>query len=77
MKCNIYALYVAFFVLLLTAACSLDNKIEITNLMHTDMREDSDCIKKTGFMDYDSVTYSDGSYAVSMLQWAPQNWLIK
>ena len=48
MKCNIYALYVAFFVLLLTAACSLDNKIEITNLMHTDMREDSDCIKKTG-----------------------------
>lgn len=77
MKCNIYALYVAFSVLLLTAACSLDNKIEITNLMHTDMREDSDCIKKTGFMDYDSVTYSDGSYAVSMLQWAPQNWLIK
>ncbi|WP_418874985.1 hypothetical protein [Xylanibacter rarus] len=55
----------------------MDNKIEITNLMHTDMREDSDCIKKTGFMDYDSVTYSDGSYAVSMLQRAPQNWLIK
>lgn len=77
MKNNKYAMFIVFSLLLLMAACSQGNKIEITNLVHTDTNEDSDFIKKTGFMDYDSVTYSDGSYAVSMLQWAPQNWLIK
>lgn len=63
--------------LLLTVACSEKPKIGITDLEHTDTLQDSDCIEKTGFVSYDSVTFSDQSYALSMLKYAPQNWLVK
>lgn len=77
MKHNNYALFIVFSLLLLTAACSQGTKLEITNKEHTDIHEDSNCQEKTGFIDYDSVTYSDGSYAVSVLNYAPQNWLVR
>lgn len=77
MKHNNYALFIVVSLLLLTAACSQGTKLEITNKEHTDIHEDSNCQEKTGFIDYDSVTYSDGSYAVSVLNYAPQNWLVR
>lgn len=77
MKHNNYALFIVFSMIMLTAACSHGTKIEITNKEHTDIHEDSNCQEKTGFIDYDSVTYSDGSYAVSVLNYAPQNWLVR
>lgn len=77
MKHNNYALFIVFSLLLLTAACSQGTKLEITNKEHTDIHEDSNCQEKTGFIDYDSVTYSDGSYAVSGVKYAPQNWLVR
>lgn len=77
MKHNNYALFIVFSMIMLTAACSQRTKIEITNKEHTDIHEDSNCQEKTGFIDYDSVSYSDGSYAVSVLNYAPQNWLVR
>lgn len=77
MKHNNYALFIVFSLLLLTAACSQGTKLEITNKAHTDIHEDSNCQEKTGFIEYDSVVYSDGSYAVSGVKYAPQNWLVR
>lgn len=77
MKYSHHLLSISLVGLLLTVACSQKPNIEITHLEHTDTSQDSDCIEKTGYLSYDSVTFSDQSYAVSMLQQAPQNWLVK
>ena len=77
MRCRHYlgALFVVVFVLL--SACKRDKPIEITGFAHYDFWDDPDIRKHKGCVDYDSVTFSDGSYAVKRLGYAPLNRLTR
>lgn len=72
-----YTLFVLGVALLLIASCNRED-ISITyfkqlqNTSNNANKEDS-LMKPCGFIEYDSVRFSDGSYAVHRLQYAPQN----
>ena len=72
-----YTLFVLGFALLFIASCNRED-ISITyfkqlqNTSNNANKEDSLMIP-CGFIEYDSVRFSDGSYAVHRLQYAPQN----
>ena len=74
-----YTLFVLGFALLFIASCNRED-ISITyfkqlqNTSNNANKEDSLMIP-CGFIEYDSVRFSDGSYAVHRLQYAPQNCL--
>ena len=72
-----YTLLVLVAVLLLVVSC---NREDISITYFKQLSSTSDNINKEdslmipcGFIEYDSVRFSDGSYAVHRLQYAPQN----
>ena len=72
-----YTLFVLGFALLLIASC---NREDISITYFKQLQSTSDNTNKEdslmmpcGFIEYDSVRFSDGSYAVHRLQYAPQN----
>lgn len=77
MRCRhcYWALFAVVFVLL--SACQGDKPIEITGFAHYDFWNDPDIRKHKGCVDYDSVMFSDGSYAVKRLGYAPLNRLTR
>ena len=72
-----YTLFVLGVALLLIASCYRED-ISITYFKQLQStsdktnKEDS-LMMPCGFIEYDSVRFSDGSYAVHRLQYAPQN----
>lgn len=61
-------------ILLLVVSCnSSRDSIEIVDFVHYDIHTSLDEVTKLGYIDYDSVRFSDGSYATYKLQGAPQN----
>lgn len=70
-KYFIGALFAA--VLVPFSGCKNNRTLEITDFVHSDFRDDPDIQEHKGCFDYDSVTFSDGSYAVKRLSYAPQN----
>lgn len=71
----IWALFATISGLFLT--CKNDRALEITGFVHYDFWNDPDIQEHKGCIYYDSVMFSDGSYAVKRLMFAPQNWLIR
>ena len=72
-----YTFYILGLVLLLVASC---NKEDISITYFKQLQSTSDNANKEdslmmpcGFIEYDSVRFSDSSYAVHRLQYAPQN----
>ena len=72
-----YRLFILGLALLLVASC---DKEDISITYFKQMQSTSDNANKEdslmipcGFIEYDSVRFSDGSYAVHRLQYAPQN----
>ena len=72
-----YTLFVLGVALLLIASC---NREDISITYFKQLQSTSDKTNKEdslmmpcGFIEYDSVRFSDGSYAVHRLQYAPQN----
>ena len=72
-----YTLFVLGVALLLIASC---NREDISITYFKQLQSTSDNTNKEdslmmpcGFIEYDSVRFSDGSYAVHRLQYAPQN----
>lgn len=63
--------------LMLGTACRHRKAIEITNFTHHDIWNATETLKGTDCIEYDSVTFSDGSYAVRQMRYAPQNWLTR
>ena len=69
--------FILGLVLLLVTSCNKED-ISITyfkqlqNTSNNANKEDS-LMMPCGFIEYDSVRFSDGSYAVYRLQYAPQN----
>lgn len=61
----------------LFSACKNDRTLEIIGFVHSDFLSDPDIREHNGCIDYDSVTFSDGSYAVKQLMYAPQNRLTR
>ena len=64
-------------VFVLLSACKSDKPIEITGFAHYDFWNDPDIRKHRECVDYDSVTFSDGSYAVKRMGYAPLNRLTR
>lgn len=58
-------------------ACSRRKHIEITLSEHYSAYDNPEIIEEAGCLGYDSVAFSDGSYAVGQLKFAPQNSLIR
>ncbi len=72
-----YTLFILGLVLLLVASCN-NEEISITYFkqqqsMPDNTNKEDSLIKYCGLIEYDSVRFSDGSYAVHRLQYAPQN----
>lgn len=72
-----YTLFVLVVALLLIDSC---NREDISITYFKQLQSTSDNTNKEdslmmpcGFIEYDSVRFSDGSYAVHRLQYAPQN----
>ena len=63
--------------LMLVIACGQRKHIEITGFEHYSAYDNPEILEEQGWIDYDSVTFSDGSYAVRQLKSAPQNSLIR
>lgn len=63
--------------LMLVIACGQRKHIEITGFEHCSAFDNPEILEEQGWIDYDSVTFSDGSYAVRQLKSAPQNSLIR
>lgn len=72
-----YTLFILGLTLLLVASCNKKEDISITyfkqqqSMPYNTDKEDS--MIYCGLIEYDSVRFSDGSYAVHRLQYAPQN----
>lgn len=62
---------------LLPVACNQDNSIEITDSVHYNLHDNPELIETRGCIEYDSVMFSDASYAVRLLKYAPQNRLTR
>lgn len=62
---------------ILLAACGQRKRLEITDFKHYSAYDNPEILEEQGWLDYDSVTFSDGSYAVRQLKSAPQNSLIR
>lgn len=62
---------------LLPVACNQGNSIEITDAVHYNLHDTPELIETKGCIEYDSVTFSDASYAVRLLKYAPQNTLTR
>lgn len=67
--------FIAAFTVFL--ACGDDKALTITDSVHMDEHGDPDIQERLGCIDYDSVTFSDGSYAVWELKRAPMNRLTR
>ena len=72
-----YTLFILGLVLLSVASCNKED-ISITYFkqlqsMPDNTNKEDSLIKYCGLIEYDSVRFSDGSYAVHRLQYAPQN----
>lgn len=63
--------------LILVIACGQRKHIEITSFEHCNAFDNPEILEEQGWIDYDSVTFSDGSYAVRQLKSVPQNSLIR
>lgn len=63
--------------IMLVTACGQRKQIEIIDFEHYSAYEVPEILEEQGLLDYDSVTFSDGSYAVKQLKSAPQNSLIR
>ena len=72
----LYLLILPMWVMLVTA-CGQKKRIEITDFKHYNAYDNPEILVEQGCIDYDSVTFSDGSYAVRQLKFAPQNSLIR
>ena len=62
---------------LLSVACNQGNSIEITDSVHYNLHDNPELIETNGCIEYDSVMFSDASYAVRLLKYAPQNMLTR
>lgn len=62
---------------LLSVACNQGNPIGITDFVHYNVHDNIDLIETKGCIEYDSVMFSDASYAVRLLKYAPQNTLTR
>lgn len=77
---NLYAYILAFISIFLIISCNATNeKLAITyyknvNSLNRECETDSDTTHYE-YLDYDSVRFSDGSWATSRLEFAPQNTL--
>ena len=67
----------AFAILPAVMSCSRQKNIRIINDVHYSIHDDMRIIEDMGCIDYDSITFSDGSYAVNKLKSSPQNRLIR
>ena len=63
--------------IMLVTACDQRKQIEIIDFEHHSAYDVPEILEEQGWLDYDSVTFSDGSYAVKQLKSAPQNSLIR
>lgn len=72
----LYLLILPMWVMLVTACCQ-KKQIEITDFKYYNAYDNPEILVEQGWIDYDSVTFSDGSYAVRQLKSAPQNSLIR
>lgn len=63
--------------LMLSTACGREDKIGITSIERHNSWGEAKPLRCVDFIEYDSVTFSDGSYAVRQLKYAPQNWLVR
>lgn len=72
-----YTLSILCLVLLLVASCNKEDiKITYFKLLQSmpdNTNKEDSLIKCCGLIEYDSVRFSDGSYAIHRLQYAPQN----
>lgn len=73
MKKNDLTLVLLAFLLL---GCHRDSKVTITYLLHQGSIGDT-TLRGTGWIEYDSVRFSDGSWAVYHCNFAPQNSLVE
>ena len=66
-----------FFALLgcviLLSSCKKEQHIEIVKAVHENNFDNPELMTEKGILEYDSISFSDGSTAVHRLQWAPQN----
>lgn len=66
-----------FFTLLgcvaLLSSCKKEQHIDIVKAVHENNFDNPELMTEKGIMEYDSISFSDGSTAVHRLQWAPQN----
>ncbi len=76
---NTCHIHLAFMMMLLfVTSCSRNKNIGIINSVHYSTLENSKALDKMGgCIEYDSVTFSDGSYAVMRMMFSPQNWLVR
>lgn len=75
-KKAVYLLILPMWIILLTA-CSQRTRIEITDFKHYNVYDNPEILVEQGCIGYDSVIFSDGSYAVRQLKYSPQNSLIR
>lgn len=76
-KNKIRYLLMFLMLIMLVTACSQQKQIEITDFTHYSAYDNPEILEEQGCLDYDSVTFSDGSYAVKHWKSAPQNSLIR
>lgn len=66
-----------FFALLgcviLLSSCKKEQHIEIVKAVRENNFDNPELMTEKGILEYDSISFSDGSTAVHRLQWAPQN----
>ena len=63
--------------IMLVTACGQKKRIEITDFKYYNAYDNPEILVEQGCIDYDSVTFSDGSYAVRQLKSAPLNSLTR
>jgi hypothetical protein len=68
---------VALLLSLTVAACSHDKPLEISSCVRYSQLDDEGLVAEKGCIEYDSIVFSDNSYAVMELRNAPQNMLTR
>lgn len=68
---------VALLLSLTVAACCHDKPLEISSSVRYSQLDDESLVAEKGCIEYDSIVFSDNSYAVMELRNAPQNMLTR
>ena len=68
---------VALLLSLTVAACCHDKPLEISSCVRYSQLDDEGLVAEKGCIEYDSIVFSDNSYAVMELRNAPQNMLTR